>query len=214
MLSVKRWAEIDAERPVDGFDFVAADEETLEELEAAPELAKAAFSELLRVYAAYRLTVTKRRFGMGETPAHQRMREQGMRAIKSMIRAGTTPALVLKDISDGLSRWSKLQVVPWTMYTSDKFILRAPVPRRGTLASAGKTKTHSFSSAAERLHPELRKRLIHKWGDEKVAALARDDESLYVDVQARAIELRSNPRLYLPASVRDVVRWLAKEPWL
>jgi hypothetical protein len=214
MLTKEQWRNIEALRGDDCYDFSASSEEDLKSFE---KIQISTLRELERVYAAYRKIATGRSWGLGVGATHDRMREQGIKAAKAMISSGVTPTEVLRRIdTPKLAEWSGLTIVPWSMFTSDKMIAATtPGVRRGRGFVPVVAETHSFTHASDRLHPKLRAKIRAKWGSKRLAEIGGDnDDSLYVNVQARAVEYRVNNRLYIPAKYVDIVIWLAGESWL
>ena len=175
-----------------------------------------ALSELVRAYSVYKIGKGQRGFYLGATGRQRSMREAGLAAVEAMIDHGIGPADVIWRLGQpgGMSWMSTpLEVVPWTILCSLKIINMTPrrnaKPPKGGKPTAAVT--HSYSKPHERASDDLRSRLVAKFGKAAVDAIAKDDGELFIKIEARARELKRNPRLYLPAASKEMVQWYMQE---
>ncbi len=183
---------------------------------ARVEMLERALGELVRAYSVYKIGKGQRGFFLGATGRHRGMREAGLLAVETMLDRGIGPADVIWRLGQpgGLSWLSTpLEVVPWPILCSVKII--DMTPRRNAKAPKGGKPaapvTHSYSKPHERASDDLRSLLVARFGKAAVDAVATDDGELFIKVEARARELKRNPRLYLPATSKEMVQWYMQE---
>lgn len=183
---------------------------------ARREMLELALSELVRAYSVYKIGKGQRGFYLGATGGHRGMREAGLLAVEAMLERGIGPADVIWRLGQpgGLSWLARpLEVVPWPILCSIKIIdmterRNAKPPKGGKPAAPV---THSYSKPHERASDDLRSLLVARFGKAAVDAIATDDGELFIKIEARARELKRNPRLYLPAASKEMVQWYMQE---
>ena len=156
-------------------------------------------------------------FGLTLSPGHAKMRESGLIAVAMMFEREIGPVDVIWKLSrPGAMDWlpHRPKIVPWTILCSVKIIDCCP-PKSHIAATGKKTKkthvTHSFSAPLEKASKDLRSVLNAKFGKERIDAITLDDGDLFIKVEARARELKGNPRLFLPGGYKDIISWYMKE---
>lgn len=175
-----------------------------------------AVEEMIRVYCAYRKAKQGRGFGLGKSPAHEKMRQAGREAAAHMLDKSVGPADVLFKMNapQAPAFLQELDVIPWHLFCSGKFIdctNRRTAKRRTTASQSDKPITHSYSRPLEKASVNLRSVLVTRFGKEAIDDIATDDGNLFVKVEARARELSKNPRLFVPAKYKHIVQWYMQE---
>lgn len=169
---------------------------------------QAAIREVARVYSVYRELSTGTPFRWSSAPAHRKMLDAAGPAAFAMYSAGITPihALQYMHRSEVLKFAGGLSFVPWTIYTSLKFIDAASAwkPQIGPAKT-----THSFVASAATMSAgaSLRARLAEQFGREAVDSISSDDDELWQLVGMVAQQAKTTPGLYIARSVKRFVEW-------
>ena len=126
----------------------------------------------------------------------------------AMYAGGITPAHALQYMHrpEVLRFAGNLSFVPWTIYTSVKFVDAACA---WTPAQGPAKTTHSFVTSAATLSAgaALRARLVEQFGREAIDSISSDDDELWQLVGMVAQQAKTTPGMFIGRSVRRFVEW-------